>query len=958
MAMSYLVKLFGRVLKWAIYVGLGLTVVVAIVAFFAIRAFILPPSDQFGNVDDEAKVAGLTVADLRGADDEYFVDADKGLLVKPADGADYPMEILQVAGDVGLEPEAVRQAAIRGQNMWMVWTGGNDRFWEFAALNTIGAFDLLKLASSYQNADDPDGSSAYGRFNRFRWVGLINEPCFEQATGPDPSRFGLWLDKRTDDCAPDPFANADPETGYPGAKVGARGESIVSTSDLDSYEFKASLDADGKLPVGSYYGEPTGVMGLRLFPNPDFDAEAAENWDPVKFYSNEDYYNDADLVRPYRVGMSCAFCHVGPNPINPPQNVEEPTFAEMTSNPGAQYYWVDRVFFWDTEPRPDVGTPAKNERNFLFQLFHTNPMGTLDTSLVSTDYMNNPRTMNAVYETRARLLQSAVTGIETLEGGEKNNVQFQDFPATKALASLYDPATGEGASMRVLKDGADSVGALGALNRVYLNIGLFSEEWLLHFRPFLGGQQISPIKIADAQKNSVYWQATEQQSVDLAIFFLVTTRADKLADAPGGPEMLAADTPDTVERGQEVFAENCAACHSDIEKQPKPDAAFGVDEGVCAGGGAGPDYLECWGRYWDWAQSDSFKTQMTSMVKADDFLHGNYLSTERRVPMDLLGVNACSPTATNGLEGDIWDNFTSTTYKNLPTVGEVTVEHPVSGGKSSFQALGNGRGYLRPASLVSLWTSAPYMLNNAVGYDKHYYGPDFYAPVDAAAPATEGAETDGEYAYATSASCPSSDPNNPYMPCVENRVANFDYSIRKMLSPETRRMDTMTDEPVPGYLYRTSAPACLIVPKGYSPKIIQRFSGLLNWIAPWAIKPGGAVEVGPFPADFPINALLNTKILPDNDEDTSLLAHGWKMAKAGPSILSAVKQLGGQCSPDQLADPALQVHAENVVKETGLVDSLIGLSKCPDYVVNKGHNFGSDLNDTDREALIAWLKRF
>lgn len=29
---------------------------------------------------------------------------------------------------------------------------------------------------------------------------------------------------------------------------------------------------------------------------------------------------------------------------------------------------------------------------------------------------------------------------------------------------------------RVLKDGSASVGALGALNRVYLNIGLFSEE--------------------------------------------------------------------------------------------------------------------------------------------------------------------------------------------------------------------------------------------------------------------------------------------------------------------------------------------------------------------------------------------------------------------------------------------------------------------------------------------------
>ena len=61
----------------------------------------------------------------------------------------------------------------------------------------------------------------------------------------------------------------------------------------------------------------------------------------------------------------------------------------------------------------------------------------------------------------------------------------------------------------VLKDGADSVGALGALNRVYLNIGLFSEEWLLHFNPVVGGKPITPIEIAVAQKNSGYWQATE-----------------------------------------------------------------------------------------------------------------------------------------------------------------------------------------------------------------------------------------------------------------------------------------------------------------------------------------------------------------------------------------------------------------------------------------------------------------
>jgi hypothetical protein len=335
-------------------------------------------------------------------------------------------------------------------------------------------------------------------------------------------------------------------------------------------------------------------------------------------------------------------------------------------------------------------------------------------------------------------------------------------------------------------------------------------------------------------------------------------------------------------------------------------------------------------------------------------------------------VNACSPTATNGLRGDIWNDFTSSTYKTLPPVKPVTIEHPVSGGTSSYQAAGNGRGYLRPASLVSLWTSAPYLLNNSVGFENHYYDADWYAPVEtpelpmpAPAPETTAGDTETaapaateEYDYRTSASCPSSDPNNPYMPCVENRVANFDRSIRQMLSPDTRRKDGMTTEPVPGYIYRTSAPSCLIIPQGFSPKIVQRWSGLLSRLAPWAVKPGGAVELGPFPADFPLNTLLNTKLLPDNDDNTSLLAHGWNLAKAGPALLGTFRNLGGKCTPDDLADPAVQHNAAEVIKEYNTIDTLVGLSKCPDYVVNKGHEFGADLSDADTEALIAFLKHF
>ena len=39
------------------------------------------------------------------------------------------------------------------------------------------------------------------------YLGLVNEPCFEKPTGPDPNRYGLWLDVPRSGCPPDPFAN-------------------------------------------------------------------------------------------------------------------------------------------------------------------------------------------------------------------------------------------------------------------------------------------------------------------------------------------------------------------------------------------------------------------------------------------------------------------------------------------------------------------------------------------------------------------------------------------------------------------------------------------------------------------------------------------------------------------------------------------------------------------------------
>src|SRR2546426_5882732 len=199
---------------------------------------------------DEARRAGRTVESFQVADEDYFRDMDDRVELTAAE--------------------------IKGRNTWIVWTGGNDRFWDRITVDSFGGFDLLKTLSSHP-------SLPFSRDNRWYQLGLVNEPCFEKATGPDPQRYGLWLDKRRADCPPDPFEN---DKKYPGVAVGARGKN---------------------LPIGSTYGWASGIVGLRLFPNPDFDDAAAKKWNAERYYDpNDKNYVTKDLIRPYRVGMSCA----------------------------------------------------------------------------------------------------------------------------------------------------------------------------------------------------------------------------------------------------------------------------------------------------------------------------------------------------------------------------------------------------------------------------------------------------------------------------------------------------------------------------------------------------------------------------------------------------------------------------------------------------------------------------
>lgn len=832
-------------------IALVVVILVVVVALFlVIKLRDVEDKPEPGTVLDEAMAAGREASSFPAADEDYFADMDYGVTRDP--------EALRAALDPyvpGITGEQAVAAAVKGRNNWIVWTGGNDRFWDQISRDSVGSLDLLKTLSNHP-------SQGYSRDNRWEYLGLVNEPCFEKGTGPREDRHGLWLDVRSEDCPPDPFEN---EEKYPGVAIGARGEN---------------------LPVGSFYGYATGIVGLRLFPNPAFDEAAAKAWKPDLYYTDEEYYDNRNLVKPYRVGMSCGFCHVGPNPTNPPPDPEHPEWAHLNSNPGAQYFWIDRIFMWNPDPT-----------SFVQQLFRTSRPGALDTSLVSSDQINNPRTMNAVYNLGARLEIARKWGHEVLAGGGLNNAQLNDFvPEGSPLTAFYE-APDQVWTPRVLKDGADSVGALGALNRVFINIGLFSEEWTLHFTPLLGGAHITPIEIEVARKNSTYWKATEMQTPDLALFFLGSARPDDLAAAPGAETYLTAD-PAMLEQGKIAFAHTCARCHS----SKQPEKAF--TDFFPGGGCVGPEYLDCWDEYWQWTKTDEYRQAMEEIVLAPDFLDNNYLSTELRVPVTLLETNACSPLATNAIAGDIWDNFSSESYKSLPSVGTITVHHPISGEPREYEAPGGGRGYTRPASLVSLWSTAPYLLNNTVG----------------------------EFRWTGS---------------VPDRMASFEDGITKMLWPERREGDrtylTASGKELPGVIDRTSEPSYLKVAYGFLPVDLRGLSPWLIKLKPNLFAQTG-LQVGPVPSGTPINLLSNIN-----------LAEGDKVKALVKRILRDYKRLPRNATDEQ---------AREVFRD--LVDPLLEVNKCPDFVVNRGHYFGTEylpesegetpLTDDEKRALIEFLK--
>ena len=146
---------------------------------------------------------------------------------------------------------------------------------------------------------------------RFRTLGVMTDPGCTPAAGPD--EYGLWIDE----CAADNLAD---------------------------------------IP-----GTPTGVVGLRKFENPAFDRS---KWSVERYLEHP-----RNVEPPYLVGMACGFCHIGPNPLNPPQDPERPAWSNLSPVIGNQYLEDAKLF-----------TIRMTPDDFRWHVANKQLAGTVDTS--------------------------------------------------------------------------------------------------------------------------------------------------------------------------------------------------------------------------------------------------------------------------------------------------------------------------------------------------------------------------------------------------------------------------------------------------------------------------------------------------------------------------------------------------------------------------------------------------
>ncbi|HUP92923.1 MAG TPA: hypothetical protein VM074_11800, partial [Solimonas sp.] len=277
----------------------------------------------------------------------------------------------------------------------------------------------------------------------------------------------------------------------------------------------------------------SGVLGYRKYEaDPTKDAAGKVVFDP-----RSSPYQGDELKKNLRyvIGHPCVQCHVGIDPTHPPADPNLPKWENLSATIGNQHINQPTMFF--------QGAPADSLARIALQAGRP---GTIDTSLVANDFQNNAGTQNNIMDFQNRIVRKQ---------------------------RMKDPVTGEikeGLTQNVLKGGEDSVGDHLALIRVYVNIGMCTEEcWTPNFPSpgslFGDKSRQHPFRITQCAKDCEPWNYADAKMDDLAAFLITGGPTYLMAakDVDGTPGSAFIDTA-KVPAGRRIFARECAGCHSSL----------------------------------------------------------------------------------------------------------------------------------------------------------------------------------------------------------------------------------------------------------------------------------------------------------------------------------------------------------------------------------------------------------
>jgi hypothetical protein len=898
-------------------------------------------------------------------------------------------------------PLAKRQR--KGRDTWIHWTWGNQKVIRSATvlagnLPVPVSLDLFRLLDSRQ------------RGTRFRDLGLINEPNCGRRNKDDQNEpdydeailkaYGLYIDKW----------NGDPYGYYPVSKryrnKYGKGHPKASGRYQDYYPEELPGSAEQEEDYYRHYGRPTGVVGLRLFDNPAFQGKQKE-WDVGRYFRNP-----GKVEPPFLVGFTCGFCHVAFDPLNPPKDPEHPRWENLAANIGNQYlregelmFGKGRVVFGDKHPDPAFpGDPYRTrgltEDDFLYHYAATQQPGTSETSRISYDFINNPNTMNPIFglKYRPRFAETTAWG------------KTRDKKDEQVMHILKDGADSVGiewALMRVpINIGCEGDYWVDHLFRPGREQRPFRIAEVLAGLPPAEWKQVQeglglPADAATARRlqarlaelraryRSPYgheefghdWQEAWRRVPDVADY-LTSYGPARLNKAPGAPAVVEQKR----QLGADVFGRECARCHS----HRKPDK------------GLTPEKEAAWFR-WSATQPE--------------FLEGNFLSDDRRYPVTMkgLGTNMARALATNAVDHDVWSEFSSREYKALPSIAPVTplvFQVPVFPAdrlrwwaapppvRVEFDPPAGGRGYYRTPSLISMWATAPYLHNNSVGDYRVIKedGTRDWFPNDGSRIGRR--RDDGTWVdYQIDVS-------------VEGRLLMFEDGMRKLLNPARRRgwvkrtshdsawfpdlatsarelvasvaRDALRQELRVWMKENQFVPAQIEQAVGAVDASLDRaLQGVLTdadasvrfaWAAAHLRARDHAdrlfeltfddlkaslkekLKDSPQARDLPLDRLklsLRREFLGRLDRlDRQLREASLLRVRAGVPV-----NLYANLGPGKLPH-AILAHVRHRDDPRALAQALLEMSACPDLVEDRGHTYGADLADDEKEALIEFLKTF